>query len=303
MDNYAMSRGVAPGLIGGYIFLAYIGAGIVPTGVGEDGALIMQMGNGMIDYVGGMIGAGAFIGFVIHIIVSVVIGALYTGVFLQYVDLGNPFMNIVVGGAIYGLIWWIIGGNIIMPAVAGGEVLQLSIGPSFYGHIMFGHVLAFLVVLRDRAIGFEDFMLVGDVSVGESMHFLKQTGHQFVDVGQSLTASLAEKAQTTVKEMPTTFTAEHGLEIPVYAEWRSHSFEATLAFDQSHHRRSRITFEGLTATPSNTALKATRSVVPDFKAINGWDFWKLRDPIGNQERCISDLRNDDALVRRLLGKT
>ena len=91
-----MSRGVAPGLIGGYIFLAYIGAGMVPTGVGEDGALIMQMGNGMIDFVGGMIGAGAFIGFVIHIIVSVVIGALYTGVFLQYVDLGNPFMPLLL---------------------------------------------------------------------------------------------------------------------------------------------------------------------------------------------------------------
>ncbi len=134
MNSDDMRRGIIPGVIAGYIFLAYAGPG-------------------MQDMVGGMIGADALIGFVLHLIISIVIGALYTGVFLQYVDLGNPLMNIVVGGLIYGLIWWIIGGNIVMPLIAGGDMLQLSFGPSFYGHIIFGHVLAFLVVLRDRAMG------------------------------------------------------------------------------------------------------------------------------------------------------
>ena len=120
---------------------------------------------------------------------------------------------------------------------------------------------------------------------------------------QTETAILERKAQLTVEEMPTTFTAEDSRKIPVYAEWRGHSFEATLFFDETHHRSSRVTFDGLTAAPSKTALKATRSVVHDFKAINGWDFWKLRDPKENQERRISDLRNDDALVRRLRGTT
>lgn len=92
-------------------------------------------------------------------------------------------------------------------------------------------------------------------------------------------------------------------QIPVYADWHGHSFEAKLVFDESHHRSSRVTFDGLTATPSNTALKAIRTVKPDFKAINGWDFWRLRDPNGNQERRIGDLRSDDALVRRLRGQT
>ncbi len=134
MNTDDMRRGVIPGIIAGYIFLAY-------------------MGSGMQDMVGGMIGADAFIGFILHIIISVVIGALYTGVFMQYVKLGDPLVNIVVGGLIFGLIWWIIGGNIIMPAVSGGDVLQLSIGPNFYGHIIFGHSLAFIVVLRDAAMG------------------------------------------------------------------------------------------------------------------------------------------------------
>ncbi len=134
MDSDDMRRGILPGVIAGYIFLAYAGPG-------------------MQDTVGGMIGADAFIGFILHVVISIVIGALYTGIFMKYVDLGNPLLNIAVGGLIYGLIWWIVGGNIIMPIVAGGDALQLTIGPSFYGHIIFGHALAFIVVLRDAALG------------------------------------------------------------------------------------------------------------------------------------------------------
>lgn len=137
MNSDDMKRGIVPGVIAGYLFLAYTG----PE---------------MQDMVGGMIGSDAFIGFILHIVISIVIGALYTGVFMQYVELGNPLVNIVVGGLIYGLIWWIIGGNIIAPVVSSGEILQLSIGPSFYGHIVFGHALAFLVVLRDAAMGMGD---------------------------------------------------------------------------------------------------------------------------------------------------
>ena len=134
MNSDDMRRGIVPGVIAGYVFLAYAGPG-------------------MQDMVGGMISADSFVGFILHIIISLVIGALYTGLFMQYVDLGNPLVNIVVGGLIYGLIWWIIGGNIIAPIVSGGDILQLTVDSSFYGHIVFGHVLAFLVVLRDAAMG------------------------------------------------------------------------------------------------------------------------------------------------------
>jgi len=156
MDSDNLRRGIIQGIMAGYLFLAYVGAGMVPV-MDEAGMVTGErMSTGMIEMVGGMIGADAFIGFILHIIISAVIGALYTGLFMQYADLGNPLVNIAVGGLIYGLIWWIIGGNIIMPAVAGGDVLQLSIGPSFYGHIIFGHALAFIVVLRDRALGMGD---------------------------------------------------------------------------------------------------------------------------------------------------
>ena len=134
MNSENMRRGVIPGIIAGYLFLAYVGPG-------------------MQDIIGGLINADAFIGFILHIIISAVIGAVYTGVFLQYADLGNPLVNIVAGGLIYGLIWWIVGGHIIVPVIAGGDILQLDFtDPSFFGHIIFGHTLAFLVVLRDLVL-------------------------------------------------------------------------------------------------------------------------------------------------------
>lgn len=156
MDSDSMRRGVVPGVLAGYSFLAFMGAGgwLTSATLGEDGVLSTTMSGGMLGMVGGMIGADALIGFILHIIISAVIGALYTGLFMQYVDLGNPLMNIVVGGLIYGVVWWIIGGLIIMPAIAGGDLLQIDLNsPSLFGHIIFGHSLAFIVVIRDAALG------------------------------------------------------------------------------------------------------------------------------------------------------
>ena len=126
-------RGVIPGIMAGYLFLAYAGAG-------------------MQDMVGGMINANDFVGFILHVIFSAVIGGLYTAFFTSIVKLGNPLLNIVIGGLIYGILWWVVGGNLIMPLIAGGDVFQFGLGASFYGHIVFGHVLAFLVLLRDMAM-------------------------------------------------------------------------------------------------------------------------------------------------------
>ena len=65
----------------------------------------------------------------------------------------NPLVDIVAGGLIYRVIWWVVGANVIMPAIASGDLLQLDVNTaSFFGHIIFGHVLAFLVVLRDQAL-------------------------------------------------------------------------------------------------------------------------------------------------------
>ncbi len=124
--NDNLMKGVIPGVMAGYLFLAYAG-------------------GGMQDMVGGMIGANDLVGFILHIVFGAVIGALYTAFFAPHVELGSSLLNIVVGGLIYGLIWWVLGANLIMPLVAEGGVGSFSLGTSFYGHIIYGHALAFLV--------------------------------------------------------------------------------------------------------------------------------------------------------------
>lgn len=133
MNAENIRRGIIPGVMAGYLFLAYAG-------------------GGMQDMIGGMIDTNAFMGFILHIVFSAVIGALYTAVFTQVIKLGNPLLDIVVGGLIYGLVWWVVGANLIMPLIAGGDVFVFDVGTSFYGHIIFGHALAFLVIMRDMVL-------------------------------------------------------------------------------------------------------------------------------------------------------
>ena len=132
MNSDEMRGGIIPGLIAGYIFFAYAGQEI------QDFTLAFGW----------------------QVLASVLIGAFYTGLFMQYVHMGSTIPDVLVGGTIYGLFWWIVGWNIILPLLNGNAVLQLHIGPSFYGHIIFGHTLAFLIVLRDAAMG----MFWGDYS-------------------------------------------------------------------------------------------------------------------------------------------
>ena len=130
MNKENLVKGVIPGVMAGYLFLAYAGG---------------SMDGGMQEMIGGMIDANKLVGFILHIVFSAIIGAVYTAYFAPNVKLGNPLMTIVVGGLIYGILWWIVGGNLIMPLIAGGDVFQFGLGPSLYGHIIFGHALAFLV--------------------------------------------------------------------------------------------------------------------------------------------------------------
>lgn len=127
MDSDGMSGGVVPGLISGYVFLAYAGPHLH-------------------DIASGVFSADSLVGFVLHSVVSIVIGAIYVSTFLRRVEFGSSLLNILIGGSIYGLFWWIAGSNIIVPLITGGQILQLSLGPSFYGHIIFGHMLSFMVI-------------------------------------------------------------------------------------------------------------------------------------------------------------
>ena len=133
MSQENLLRGVLPGVIAGHIFLAY-----APGWQGLVGSNLIR--------------ASAFVGFFLHIIISIVIAAIYTGLFRPNVDLGNPLLNILVGGLLYGLIWWVIGDNIIVAVIGEYKALQFNFDNIFYGHIIYGHVLAFIVTMRDQVL-------------------------------------------------------------------------------------------------------------------------------------------------------
>ena len=76
---------------------------------------------------------------------SAVYGAIYTGWVESMATGGWQTMAV---GLVYGIIWWIISPNIIVPAITGGAVLALDLsGAQFYGHIIAGVALAWIAEL------------------------------------------------------------------------------------------------------------------------------------------------------------
>ena len=125
MDMNKLHRGGILGIIASFLYLAY-------------------MGSGEISMIAGILGAGsaAIIGFILFLIGSAIFGAIYAGWGESMATGGWQTMAV---GLIYGIIWWIISANIIVPAVAGGDVLALDLGGAqFYAHIISGVSLAWI---------------------------------------------------------------------------------------------------------------------------------------------------------------
>ena len=94
------------------------------------------------------------------------------------------------------------------------------------------------------------------------------------------------------------------IEISVFGMYKGNRFEAKLLFSAIEWKKSAIRFGGNTFKISPSTLHVIRTVNPTLtNQQNGWSFWKLRDPDGNHERSIGDLRRDDDLVRRLQAKS
>lgn len=120
-----LMSGVAGGLAGGLAF-----------------GLLMGM-MGMLPMVAKLVGSGsALVGFGVHLVISVVIGALYG---LLVADRWTG----LVGGAGYGLLWWFLGPLTLMPFLMGmglGTHWTLAAAvkmlPSLMGHLVYGVILA-----------------------------------------------------------------------------------------------------------------------------------------------------------------
>jgi hypothetical protein len=125
-DTRALWLGALAGLIGG-----------VPFGI------LMGM-MGMMPMIGMLVRVeSAFVGVLVHAAISAITGAIY-GFFAVRFPL--TWGNAVLGGLLYGVIWWVLGALILMPALLGMFemifVIQQMQWMSLLGHIIFGEVLA-----------------------------------------------------------------------------------------------------------------------------------------------------------------
>lgn len=137
LDVRALWVGAVAGIIGG-----------IPFG-------IMMGMMGMMPMIGMLVRAdSAFVGVLVHAAISAITGAIY-GFFA--VRFPQTWRVAALGGFVYGIIWWVLGALILMPAILGMFENIFVIGQmqwmSLLGHIIFGEVLAlsFLPLYRRTA--------------------------------------------------------------------------------------------------------------------------------------------------------
>ena len=124
-----ISTGIYAGLFGGSVF-----------------GVMMAVG-GMFPMISGMMGMdNALVGFVLHLIISAVIGAIF-GLVLDTVATQGSGMSLLAGG-VYGIVWWVLGPLLIMPLAMGMPVFQVqAMMGSLFGHIMFGITMGIVYFL------------------------------------------------------------------------------------------------------------------------------------------------------------
>lgn len=119
MTGERLTRGILAGLAGGIVF----------------GGMMQMMGS--IPMIASMVGSSSvFVGWVIHVIISAVFGAGYAILF-------SNFRQAWLGGLIYGVIAWVVGALLIMPAILGMGLFMINQMTllSLMGHMIYGLVL------------------------------------------------------------------------------------------------------------------------------------------------------------------
>jgi uncharacterized membrane protein YagU involved in acid resistance len=126
-----VAYGVAGGLVGGVVF------GIMMTALG------------MIGMIAGLVGSSSVaVGWIVHLAIASFIGAVYG---LVAGGVRNIGLGLLLGAA-YGLLWWVLGGLLLMPAGMGMPVLVVNAVAvnSLIGHLAYGVVLGAVVAVLAR---------------------------------------------------------------------------------------------------------------------------------------------------------
>lgn len=124
------TSGALAGLAGGMVF----------------GMMMAMMG--MLPMVGMLVRQeNAVIGFLVHMMISAFIGAVYGLVAGRFaINSKTAF----IGGMINGVVWWVLGALVLMPLMLGMSQMVFVIGGdqwlSLMGHIIYGLVTAFVFI-------------------------------------------------------------------------------------------------------------------------------------------------------------
>jgi uncharacterized membrane protein YagU involved in acid resistance len=107
---------------------------------------IMMAVMGMLPMVGMLVRSeSAVVGFVVHMLISAFIGAVYGVVISRF---ANTAGTAAVGGIINGIVWWVLGALVMMPLMLGMSDMVFAIGQaqwmSLLGHLIFGVIAAFV---------------------------------------------------------------------------------------------------------------------------------------------------------------
>ncbi len=124
--------GIVGGLAGGVVF-----------------GLLMAM-MGMIGMVAQLVGSSsAAVGWIVHLAISAFIGASFA---VLLGSLAKTLVPAALVGMGYGVVWWVLGALLIMPAQLGMPVLQLNTTAwqSLMGHLLFGLVLGIVYSVLAR---------------------------------------------------------------------------------------------------------------------------------------------------------
>lgn len=143
MQNH-IRNGIIGGLVGGVVFGLMMQFMKTP-----DGASVMMMVAAVVR------SQSLLVGWIYHLFNSAVIGALFG---LVLASRATDYGQGILWGLIYGLVWWVLGAQILMPILLGmpafvtvtlAPMRSIALG-SLVGHAVYGVILgAVFVALRE----------------------------------------------------------------------------------------------------------------------------------------------------------
>ena len=101
------------------------------------------------------------------------------------------------------------------------------------------------------------------------------------------------------------YSLDGSVEVPVFANFEGHRFEASLSlYGKLHNAAAIIRYDEKWWTPLEAGKRTRMTIDPEATYyVNGMTYWQLFDPATRELRPINDLRYDEEFLRRVIGSS